>query len=1039
MKKFSFMFTFIFCFASFSSYGQLKLNDNITNYLIATGYNSATEVKTAQERQQKIIHDKEVSESLTQSAFGKVLELDKDGISTSQESVSNNECTIKNYLSTNSSYFMKTCNQLDGAIIDTEEEGSEIFDLSRVFLNRSIDVLTVTGNQKECEKCFKKSIKDTESYTNNEAAIAKDMILSLKEKELTKEMYNLAGVMEGMAKQNAIRGSSIQYILSKDYTSNSAERKEQEDKLNCRSIKDITEKVNNKCPTKSINVEGVLSKVLPGNQDIKTGTFMDRLYSNASTLEVEKSICKSGLKSVGNYQKVQFLSASEEKDSAIFKANNSFHSIVDQIVSTVKAREALCGSNKVNPKLFIEKLISESIQKHNKNIQDLNIDITAAISPFVSEFNRVFDSNKTIDFEADEISRNELISEFLSLSVKADPINKIFLSDSKFLCDFAVSEHANKGIKNYLQLNNKNNEKIEDFHRRQFDIVKDYSSKSCQPVLDKISSLVCGEGLPDFADPKSSKEYLKDNFNSQDIKTESFIQFQKRSSFADLGPNQSEIPALAGLNCELNSSASMDKPIVSTPLAFIDKSFPNEDLKNSDFLNREMEKMSGGKNVDSNDDLVKYKGSQVCSDAVRTVEDINIESAIYGIEVDPDELLKTVTKQIIDNGYQGEMPKEIRESVARKRALTNNPVIASSDIPKKSNTRNITKSESIDFENKNALSEFAEKFKNVEDKEIQKNSGFSPLNPAYTPTIPDASDLTDVVAEDVAKVIGNPETLKDYNNWKQVKEKNEEALKKKIAELTKNLNKLKNESSSSAQEEEISSLEKEIAALDSSLKNSKAKKFATNNTQNSSVKQFKTAKQNSNDGRVQRANDNSGSNKFASSQQGGGGSSASPVKRSLDKSSSANKSGYLVLQSGSRDVSSLFTDKIKNDELGDIDVKYGANGLPLYVKIPGQTLYVAVNELSDAARELIFSSLSREDKVAIALKESKKENKLGRKLASVDDGGGDVSTLEGLNDVTNMKMLEFSRDLNDSRLVKFYLKRIKKMNPVMYELVKDNK
>jgi len=1069
MKKISFIFTFILCFNVIAQNNDDKVREVKRAKAVSALPSFSLEgvqlvSKTAQEaldRKIHIYHDllhgqtPQEAEINLQKSSDKAAEKDDvtksflssfnknmknsfgSGLDAASKAIQKNNCSIQTLLSTNSGYFSKSCNQLDGAIVNTE--GSEVLSLSKVFLNNSIDVLRVAGNKEECEKCFKNKVEDTKEFKVKQDAIAKKMILSLKEKELEKEVFNLASVMESMAKQNAIRGSSIQFVLDKKFSSNFAERKEQENQLNCRSINVIKKMVKSKCGLKSINVDEVLSKVLPGNQDHKTGTFMDKLYSNSSNLKSSDSLCESGFKSIGNYQKVLFSAANDvHTDSSISMAKDSFHSLLDKIASTEKATNALCNSsnskNKIDPKEFIKNLISGSIQKDNTNIEDLDIDVTDAISPFVTKFNQISqkDPNKTIDFEADEEARENLISELLDLSIKADPINKVFLSDSRFFCDFAKSKNAKKGIKNYLQFNEAD-ESIDEFHKRQFEITKDYSEKRCEPVLEKISSLICGENLPDFNEPENYKDFLKENYNAGDLRRESVLQFQKNYNPEAFEIANSEIPALAGLNCEISTYANSEASSVNIKLAYVDSKFPNEKLQNSDFLKREMLRGSRAQSKHA-DNLDQYKGSEVCSDSSRSLNDINIEKVIYAIEIDEKDLQDTFANQLVEDNFQGEIPEEIREAVKKKRAKKNGSVIASENKTNSNISRTIAQSDIEGTERKTtAFSEFSEQFNTPkEDKDVNGQLAANSLASSYIPT-----NFDDIRKKDIDEVRKSPENLKDYNNWKKEKEANEKILQDKIKNLTADLDRLKNKNTTKKRDTEISDLENEIAFFKSNLDKSKAEKFAVSNSPNRAKRSFVTAKNNNTKDRTPQASGNRSGGIAKSFQPQASTASGTSARRSPDMSSSPNSSSYLVLQEGSTDISSLFTEKIENNELGDIDVKYGANGIPMYVKIPGQTLYVAVSELSEATKKLILSSLSKEDAVNIATKSAEKDNNLGRKIASHNDSHGDVSRLDELKNVYNMQMLEYARETNDARLTKFYLKKIKKSNKVMWKLVKD--
>jgi hypothetical protein len=1085
MKNLCFIFTFILCFVSSTSVNaQFKKNfvlpvDGVVKQLVAQETVEKVKIKVKPQLKTNLFViqnnlgnfvSKNIGKSCTDQCPMDVNNLDssdfnndkievykvkvKDDINQEKSTIIkpiivtevDNEpssfCDTSNSVKKKENYFKENCSQLAGGILIDDENNT--FKLGSLLLNSSKEVFNIEAQPAVCDKCFRNNINNNK-FKQEQLEIAKGLVKKLNEQRLEREVFKLASIMENSMKLNAIRGASIRESLKKKYNNDSKKIKLETDRIACKGSSELAKEVALLCPGKALEINALLKRVSPVGIDASNPIkeLIDNLYSNVEKLKVDENECLSKMKSIKNFQQAMFFAGNNSNPTLQREAHSSMNSFFNEVTKNETFVKDICTTHKPGFFLLIQDKLEKALSSGGPEDQ-----LAKSIRSYSDKFLKTKEQklSKSIDIVKDTKFQKEIVNSFMSTAMTVDPMHKLMLNDSSYFCQFALSDNHDKGVESFLNFNSKI-ESEEDYDLRHYKIAKSYSEKNCKPIMNNIKNLVCGRATPNFDNSQEYKQFLTANFSAKDIKN------AQKERFDDLSEQQNksetlydqddiEVPALAGLVCELNNTKNENEKSVDIENLFSNGRLAPNNI--SSFLKRSMNIRKKDKNEElSVDEFSEYSGTHACLDSSdENLIKLKNDEIVRGKVSSASEVTDAIVNSLVDKeNYEGEIPEEISRKVKRERRRkrkNRNRNIASVD------SAATTKKTVGDTTNTNADEDPFES--EIENSIFENQNTVATNNFKNRYQSPMSNYVDNIEKEDIDKVLGDPEQFNNYNNWKEEKENNENKLNNRIKNLNTDLSDLKSKNKSIEDNEEIRKLEEELATLDSSLKKSKSKKYAIKDDITSDKKYLekrKAKKKKLFTEEVQNYKPTNKAKTFFDSIS----SMKNPIQqRSFEKRSSLNNTGYLILQDLEKTedknlMSSIFEDKllglkVGDKELGEIDVKYGANGLPAFVKIPGETLYVQVSLLSDNARELIFSKLGRNEQVKLVILKARQSNVLGVKLASLDEKTDDVITVVGLKTASYVQMLEFARSTEDSTLEKNYLNKIKNLDSSLYNSLK---
>ncbi len=923
------------------------------------------------------------------------------------------------------------CNQLAGEVVTKPSENA-VLSLASVVLNNTDAMFELERDRQTCKECFQKGLKP-KKFQKEQMMAAKNIIEKLNEEKLEKELFKLSGAMEMMLKLESIRGKAIVAGAGDDAGAINS--------LNCRSPQDLEKLIETKCPGKSNEAKELLAKVSPVKLD--STNSIDSLFQNLynETKYVEDAKCESGVRSIAMNQKMNFMHSSASSTSMNALSRKTLNGLVSILSKDEKIKDSICnGSTPKFAKILGKKVMSAMYSQETSETKEI-------MKLYLSRYKKNYEitNNVTLDgAQGFEFQKQALISMFKS-TIDADPSYNILLHDKDIFCDFAARENDNVDLDSYL--NYKNDIETEDeYNKRQYEIAKNYSNNTCKPILENISSLACGESLPDLDNEDSYKNYMRENFSPSDIKEKAKEYLAQNNDVGILYNRENiRVPAVGSLSCELNDQGFTErKEPTHYYTALVNKSYTSDNV--SSYLLRTSKKSAKHQKSDRTDKSNVVADSFSEGKGVGSCEDENKEK-LYDLYVTRNVLGKESekAKEIIareiaqSDGYGGYVPQDISEFIENKKKTNRvgssnsiNKASSASGIVSSSGQVNADESGQSNLLSESVMSQINSSPDYIYDT-VEGNSTLS--NSDIISSI--ADDVED--KKDVEKITSSPKEMANYSSWKKDKEESERLLQERINNLTKEIDALKKGDVASNSLDEISTKESEIKALEKSLDKIKNEKYTVNKTQPRNKTNSVAAKSNKVVRDTSVTNNNSEDTVTYSTSNPVGASSYSNsnvgARSVVDNSFKSGQSNYLVLQDASGGVASKFVDMIESDRVDEIEVKYGANGVPMYVKIPGQTLFVAVSELDEDSKKMILDSLSRKEKEEIVAKVTQRD--LGRKIASVVDE--EKAQLINLKVTTYFNMYEVASSSGDEVLQKFYLNKIKPLDPTLYKILSDKK
>lgn len=961
--------------------------------------------------------------------------------------------------------FNQACNPFNGnSVIDQKL----FLSLSKVPIFRGPQILEIQS-ENDCDACMGDAFKaqtgeDGEAFKKAKEKVENELVKDLKIKRAMPSILSLSGIMEKSFGMQAMYGK----LIDEEFKNKSIDEKKRfENSMFCLESGRIKEEIKSSCATSFVNPEEAIELFQKGFRElgIKADNLDLALFELKRKVSSKENVScpENGDRSIIDYKINDYLQMREiEKEKGNQSSTKNFYMALDEVFSDDANILDICRNvlekkkNKdgdflkdANGKIIYSEYIPKEAKPEiflRKAIQEASLK--------TSEEEKILYGEKFSNFfpaKNGSSTRKKFELEIMEVS-KFDPNLSTMLSDWRSFCLVRKDSVGNpdnnlpptpslkaaRGLEP-LDISDK------DVRSKKIEQISAFAKSSCNKQYKRIADSMCqnnninGGGYTAYDVFGSAKDLLVDKLKK--AKAETNLQKQEKT-FGD-------IMALGALKCSLNKhDQSLDDPaiIAKNPL----RVQSNELTTPSSFgLMTVRDMLKKDVLVDGVDNRPEVRGffndggdkndEKYCSENTKETKRQLLEQNLYGTEVSDDVTMNyfaenfdsfadeypELTGKVVNSGMLGRK----RTALFSDKLTDMNSILKSSDSNSPSDQ--ITSSSSFE---KNLLDPISnmqttQDAKSIANELNQKaNKMMNTL--ANGPTDGDVNAGSDMLAA-----------------WKTEKQ----AYLDKIAELEKSksdeLQKLKDSGATPGKTDAIKKLEEELASLE------KEKESVVQQDKNITEMQKLSNEKKKLETQIAAAKNltkkidvpeakNGGSRKIASSSIGG--FSPSPGVKNFNEMAvsdivpTSGVGGSIITQDPSSAYLSLVNleEKIQS---GDVEIGYiKVDGKPAFIKVPGYTNYIDVNQLS----EMIESSNGKLDFLKKYLnmdeivKLQEDRDKSGKKeimIASLDDANSSVS-LGDMRAAIEFSKVQLACIKNQQEKAKKHIKELSRIDDSFQQL-----